>query len=96
VRSWALTDGSDVQRFPPHWTFDEVYDSFDRGCGDFVMDLRLVMAELPPGAVLMVASRDAGAPVELPAWCRLTGHTLLEAAPPFWLVRKRDDRAATG
>jgi tRNA 2-thiouridine synthesizing protein A len=83
-----------VQSFPQHWNFDEVYDSFDRGCGDFIIDLKQVMAELSPGAVLMVASRDAGAPVEIPAWCRLTGHPLLEAAPPYWLIRKRDGRAA--
>ncbi len=76
--------------FPRDWDFDEVYDSFDRGCGDFIMDLRQVMTGLPGGATLMVASRDAGAPVEVPAWCRLTGHTLLDARPPFYLIRKRD------
>jgi tRNA 2-thiouridine synthesizing protein A len=76
--------------FPHHWEFDEVYDSLDRGCGDFLVDLRRVMSELAPGALLMIASRDAGAPVEVPAWCRLTGHALLEAAPPFYLVRRRE------
>ncbi len=76
--------------YPRHWEFDEVYDSVDRGCGDFIMDLRKVMTGLAPGSALLVASRDAGAPVELPAWCRLTGHCLVEARPPFYLVRKRD------
>ena len=76
--------------FPRHWDFDEVYDSVDRGCGDFVMDLRTVMRELPAGTVLMVASRDAGAPIEIPAWCRLTGHRLLDAAPPYYLLQKRE------
>jgi tRNA 2-thiouridine synthesizing protein A len=75
--------------FPRHWDFDEVYDSFDRGCGDFIMDLRQVMADLPAGTTLMIASRDAGAPVEIPAWCRLTGHALVDAEPPFYLVRKK-------
>lgn len=77
--------------YPRHWTFDDVYDSVDRGCGDFIIDLREVMRELDPGTVLMIASRDAGAPIEIPAWCRLTGHTLLDAQPPFYLVRKRED-----
>ncbi len=76
--------------YPRHWKFDEVYDSFDRGCGDFIMDLRAVMGELAPGTVLMIASRDAGAPIEVPAWCRLTGHHLIDTQPPFYLVRKRD------
>lgn len=77
--------------FPKHWEFDEVYDSFGRGCGDFIIDLRAVMRELEPGTTLMVASADAGAPVEIPAWCRLTGHALLEASPPFYLLRKRTE-----
>lgn len=75
--------------YPRHWDFDEVYDSFDRGCGDFIIDLRGVMKDLEPGSTLMIASRDAGAPIEIPAWCRLTGHALLDAQPPFYLVRKR-------
>lgn len=77
--------------YPRHWDFDEVYDSVDRGCGDFIMDMREVMNDLEPGATLMVASRDAGAPMEIPAWCRLTGHILIEAEPPFYLLRKRDN-----
>ncbi|MBK8979822.1 MAG: sulfurtransferase TusA family protein [Planctomycetes bacterium] len=80
-----------ARAYPAHWDFDEVYDSVDRGCGDFIIDLKQVMAQLPPRAVLMIASRDAGAPLEIPAWCRLTGHRLLEAVPPFFLVRKRDE-----
>lgn len=77
--------------FPRHWDFDEVFDSVDRGCGDFILELREQMADLPAGGAIMVASRDAGAPVEVPAWCRLTGHTLVEAQPPFYLIRKRKD-----
>ncbi len=77
--------------YPRHWIFDEVFDSVDRGCGDFILELRQQVAALPAGAVLMVASRDAGAPIEVPAWCRLTGHHLLEAQPPFYLIQKRKD-----
>jgi tRNA 2-thiouridine synthesizing protein A len=77
--------------YPRHWRFDDVFDSLDRGCGDFILELRTQIAGLAPGAVLMVASRDAGAPVEVPAWCRMTGHHLLEASPPFFLIEKRKD-----
>ena len=77
--------------FPRHWQFDDVFDSVDNGCGDFILDLRGQIAARPAGAVLMVASRDAGAPIEVPAWCRLTGHHLLEAQPPFYLIQKRRD-----
>jgi tRNA 2-thiouridine synthesizing protein A len=81
-----------VSGYPEHWDFDEVFDSVDRGCGDFILDLKHEMAGLPAGGVLMIASRDAGAPIEIPAWCRLTGHDLIEAAPPFYLLRRRGDR----
>jgi tRNA 2-thiouridine synthesizing protein A len=77
--------------YPRHWDFDDVFDSVDHGCGDFILELRGQIATLPAGATLMVASRDAGAPVEVPAWCRMTGHTLVEAVPPFYLIRKRKD-----
>lgn len=77
--------------YPRRWRFDDVFDSYDRGCGDFILELREKIAAMTPGEVLMVASRDAGAPVEVPAWCRMTGHRLLEAAPPFFLIEKRKD-----
>ena len=79
-----------MAELPRHWQYDEIYDALERGCGDFIADLRAVMAELAPGDRLVVASRDAGAPIEIPAWCRLTGHRLVEIAPPFFLIRKRE------
>ncbi len=75
--------------FPSNWEFDEVYDAVDRGCGDFIIDLKQVVTSLPPGATLLVASRDAGAPIEIPAWCRLTQHLLVDAVPPYYLIRVR-------
>jgi len=75
--------------YPGHWEFDEIYDAIDRGCGDFIMDLRAVVRALPPEGRLLIVSHDAGAPREIPAWCRLTGHRLLETEPPYYLVVKR-------
>ena len=74
---------------PTEWEYDEVYDTLDRGCGDFLLELKGVFASLEPGTRLMLASRDAGASREVPAWCRLTGHRLHEARPPFFLIEKR-------
>ena len=67
---------------PETWRHEAVFDALDRGCGEVLLELRLRMAKLSPGTRLVIASRDAGAPVELPAWCRLTGHRLCEARPP--------------
>ncbi len=65
------------------------WDAGDAGCGDLVLDLRLRLASLPPGGILKVTARDPGAPEDLPAWCRLTGHTLEYSAHPlYWIKRK--------
>lgn len=67
------------------------YDAGDLGCGDLVLELRFRLRELDPGAVLAVTARDPAAPVDLPAWCGLCGHTLRHAAHPhYWIQRKRD------
>ena len=67
------------------------YDAGDLGCGDLVLELRSQLRALPAGAVLHVIARDPAAPVDLPAWCGLVGHTLLAAAhPDYHIQRKRD------
>ena len=68
------------------------YDAGDLGCGDLVLELRFQLAEMAPSAVLRVTARDPAAPVDLPAWCGLCGHTLLHAAHPDYWIRRRDRR----
>ena len=68
---------------------DAVHDAGDLGCGDLVIDLKFRLADLPPGTVLEVRATDPAAPIDLPAWCGLVGHTLLQASPPrYWIRRK--------
>ncbi len=64
---------------------DAEWDAGGMGCGELVMELRLRLRAMPGGVLRLVAT-DAGAPEDLPAWCRMTGHVLVHAAPPvFWL-----------
>jgi tRNA 2-thiouridine synthesizing protein A len=56
------------------------WDAGDLGCGDLVLELRNRLRELPAGAVLAVRATDPAAPVDLPAWCGLCGHTLRHAS----------------
>lgn len=66
------------------------WDAGDMGCGDLVLELRLRLASMQPGDVIKLCARDPGAPEDLPAWCRLTGHVLLRAEhPTYWIERKR-------
>lgn len=69
---------------PPavHW------DAGPLACGDLVMELRLRMRDLPPGAVIQITALDPAAPEDLPAWCRLTGHRLTMAEHPVYRIKR--------
>ncbi|MFH2000688.1 MAG: sulfurtransferase TusA family protein [Planctomycetota bacterium] len=77
-----------MSHVPKEWRFDEVFDAVDLGCGEFLIDFNMHIRPLPAGTVVMLATRDIASPMEVPAWCRLTGHRLLEMAHPFYLIRK--------
>jgi tRNA 2-thiouridine synthesizing protein A len=50
---------------------DAQWDAGDLGCGSRLNAM--------PGQVLLVTARDAGAREDIPAFCRMTGHQLLNA-----------------
>jgi tRNA 2-thiouridine synthesizing protein A len=60
------------------------------GCGELVLALRVRLNALSPGAVLKVTATDPAAPEDLPAWCRLTGHTLVRMEHPDYYIRRKD------
>ncbi|MEX2224169.1 MAG: sulfurtransferase TusA family protein [Candidatus Rokuibacteriota bacterium] len=47
------------------------------GGGELALELRSRLGVLRPGQVLKLTARDPGAPADIPAWCRLTGQTLV-------------------
>lgn len=74
---------------------DEIYDAGSLGCGDG--PLTIIAAKLramPAGAVLEVRSTDPGVAADLPAWCRMVGHTYLGGGNGThvgrYLVRRKD------
>jgi tRNA 2-thiouridine synthesizing protein A len=67
-----------------------VWDAGDLGCGELVLQLRLRVEPLRPGQVLRLVALDPGAPADVPAWCGLTGHTLLSCEPPVYLIRRKE------
>jgi tRNA 2-thiouridine synthesizing protein A len=67
------------------------WDAGDMGCGELVMELRPKILALGPGALFRLIARDPGAPEDLPAWCRLTGHRLVTADHPRYLIERRRD-----
>lgn len=80
----ALAEGRVSPRADAEW------NAGDMACGDLVLELRVRMQAMEPGKVLKLVARDPGAPQDLPAWCRLTGHSLLQAEHPAYWIRRRD------
>ncbi len=64
------------------------FDGGETGCGELLLDLLLFMRKQPAGAIVEVCALDPGAPLEIPAWCRLTKHVLLSTAHPFYNIQK--------
>ena len=56
----------------------EIFHDFgELSCGDLIMALLKAIRPLPPGTVMEVRALDPGAPLDIRAWCRLSGHELL-------------------
>jgi len=57
-----------------------VIDGGDQGCGGGLLSLMVqALKRLSSGEVMEVRSTDAGVREDLPAWCRMTDHTLVAA-----------------
>jgi len=67
------------------------WEAGDLGCGQLVFELGRRLKEVEPGESLEVITDDPGAPVDLPAWCRMTGHTLVSAERPAYVIRRKAD-----
>jgi tRNA 2-thiouridine synthesizing protein A len=65
------------------------WDAGDMGCGELVLELRMRLTALPAGSHFKLIARDPGVPEDLPAWCRMTGHRLLQASPPEYLIERK-------
>ncbi len=69
---------------------DAECDAGDMGCGDLVLELRARVEALVAGRVLRLTARDPGARADIPAWCRMTGHALVSAQHPIYLIRRKE------
>ena len=61
------------------------------GCGSLIVGLKKQIGQLRGGELLHVTALSAGAGVDLPAWCRVTGHELMSADHPIYVLRKKGD-----
>jgi tRNA 2-thiouridine synthesizing protein A len=83
----GLRDGGEGEGWRP----DDEWDAGDMGCGELVMHLRVRLKPMQPGQIFRLVARDPGAREDLPAWCRLTGHRLMYADHPVYVIGRRED-----
>lgn len=88
----------DTQADASHHTATLLLDAGHESCGSLLVLIYQHMQRLAPGQVLEVVGYDPGAWVDIAAWCRMTGHTLLEARGEPWhgeaahyFIRKRNE-----
>jgi tRNA 2-thiouridine synthesizing protein A len=72
-----------------HW------DAGDMGCGRLIVGLKRHLNELRVGELLKITTRDAGALADIPSWCRLSGHELVAAHHPDYLIKKTSTNRKT-
>ena len=66
------------------------YDAGDKGCGAGPLDeIADLMGRLASGQTLEIRANDPSVAVDLPAWCRLTGHTLVTQEGDRYLIRRK-------
>jgi tRNA 2-thiouridine synthesizing protein A len=65
-----------------HW------NAGDAGCGSLIVGLKRQLEQMKMGELLRVTAHSAGAPADIPAWCRMTGHSLVESNHPDYVFEK--------
>jgi tRNA 2-thiouridine synthesizing protein A len=60
---------------------DYVLDLREKNCSQLVMEVMLAMRHMDKGQTLLVTANDPSAPIDLEAWCRMTGNTLAQRLP---------------
>jgi tRNA 2-thiouridine synthesizing protein A len=73
-------------------SFSDEWDAGQMGCGELVMLLAGRMKSLAAGQILKLTALDHGAHEDIPAWCRMTGHTLVSSAHPIYFIERRKDK----
>ena len=69
---------------------DAFYDAGDKGCGSGPLDdIADLIGRLSSGQTLEIRATDPSVAVDLAAWCRLTGHTLLTQQGDRYLLRHK-------
>lgn len=68
---------------------DQFYDAGDLGCAFGPLDeIARLIRRLQPGQTLEIRATDPTVAADLAAWCRMTGHTLVDQRGDRYLLRR--------
>ncbi len=74
----------------PMFSADQFYDAGDKGCGDGPMDeIAGMMRKMSAGQTLEIFATDPAVSADLSAWCRMTGHQLVEQQNNHYLLQRK-------
>ena len=66
------------------------YDAGDQGCGyGPITDIAALLRDMDSGQTLEIRATDLSVKVDLPAWCRMTGHQLISQRDDRYLLQKK-------
>jgi len=82
TRTLEMTDRAALT-IARHW------DAGEAGCGALIMGLKLEIERIDAGELLQVTAHDTAAFIDLPAWCQMTGHSLVAEQHPTYVLKKR-------
>jgi tRNA 2-thiouridine synthesizing protein A len=75
---------------PPIFEADTFFDAGSKGCAEGPMDqIAALMRKLEAGQTLEIRATDPSVSADLSAWCRMTGHTLVEQRQDRYLLRHK-------
>ena len=60
---------------------DFILDLREKNCSQLIMEVMLAIRDMDNGQTLLVTAYDPSAPIDLEAWCRMTGNTLSQRLP---------------
>jgi len=66
------------------------WDAGNMGCGELLLELKSRLQALLPGQWFRLTAWDPGAVEDIPSWCRLTGHSLIQAQHPVYVIRREE------
>ena len=70
-----------MKAMDPSIRADYILDLGEKNCSQLVMEVMLAIRHMDKGQTLLVTAYDPSAPIDLEAWCRMTGNTLAQRLP---------------